>query len=173
MKYRRIVVKIGTALLTKKDNTLNEDFIKNIVDQLSQLHKNGHEIILVSSGAVAAGRGELTLKKESKNIPFRQVFSAVGQSILMNTYHGFFKKKDITIAQALLTGIDFKNPGSFINMRNTLNLMLGSEVIPIINENDVTAYEEFTIGENDVLKGFLQGMIPFSIAARILLVTVW
>lgn len=155
----RIVIKIGSNLITEKNHLLNEDFIANMVLQISNLHKNGHDIVLVSSGAVAAGRGEITLKKESKNIPYRQALSAVGQSVLMHTYRTFFGKKKITIGQALLIKSDFINRHRFLNTRNTLNLLLSQKVVSIVNENDVTVYDEIQRGDNDNLSAKVASMI--------------
>lgn len=156
---KRIVVKVGSALLTNEDNTLNREFLEDFVRQLIALHKKGIEITLVTSGAVAAGRGEVHLKKESKNIPYRQALSAVGQGVLMDEYRGFFHPHGIVVAQALLTDLDFQNRESFLTMRNTLNLLLSMGVIPIINENDVVTYTGFKFGGNDPLAAKVATML--------------
>lgn len=147
----RIIIKIGTNLITKKDNSLNKGFLKNIVDQLANLHNKKHEVLLITSGAVAAGRSEIKIKKERKNIPFRQALAAVGQSILMRTYRDFFQKYKIPVAQILLSESDFLNRRSFLNTRNTINLLLNLKTIPIINENDVTEIAELKTSDNDTL----------------------
>lgn len=155
----RLVCKIGTTLLTREDNNLNTEFISNIVDQAAALHRKGHEIIIVTSGAVASGRASLTFKKETKNIPFRQALAAVGQTFLLNTYQEFFKKYGIIIAQILLTAIDFKERGNFLSTFNTLKLLLELRAVPIINENDVTAYAELKFGDNDFLSAQVASMV--------------
>lgn len=154
-----IVVKIGTNLLTKPDYSLNLEFIQNISRQIIELIANGLKVILVSSGAMASGRSELVLKKESKNIPLKQALCAVGQGILINTYRQFFKPQNIPIAQILLTNLDFTNKKSFLTTRNTLNLLLELGSLPVINENDVTSFDEIKCGDNDMLSAKVASMI--------------
>jgi len=151
MKYKRIVVKVGTNLVNREDNSLNTEFLEDIVGQIAKLHKKGHEIIFVSSGAVASGRQVLTFKKESRNIPYRQILAAVGQGILINIYNELFGTKNIKVAQALLTNQDFTNRRSFITTRNVLDTLLKMGVVPIVNENDVTTYDELKFGDNDMM----------------------
>ena len=159
MKYKRIVIKIGTNLVNNEDNSLNIRFLESIADQIAFLHKKGHQTVLVSSGAVASGRREITLKKEGRNIPYRQVLAAVGQGILINTYHEIFGKNGIKIAQALLTNHDFMNRKSYITTRNIMDMLLSLGVVPIINENDVTTYDELKFGDNDMLSAKTATMI--------------
>ncbi|MFH1720765.1 MAG: glutamate 5-kinase [Patescibacteria group bacterium] len=159
MKYKRIVVKVGTNLVNKADNSLNADFLKSIVDQIAELHKKGHEVVLVTSGAVASGRKDIKLKKETHNIPYRQVLAAVGQGILINIYHELFAEEGINVAQALLTNHNFVNRKSYITTRNTLNLLMNHKVVPVINENDVTTYDELKFSDNDMLSAKTAAMI--------------
>lgn len=156
---KRVVVKVGSALLTNEDNTLNRAFLENFVQQIAALHRKNTEIVIVTSGAVAAGRGEIHLKKESKNIPYRQALSAVGQGVLMDEYRAFFHPHKIVVAQALLTDLDFQNRESFLTMRNTLHLLLSMGAIPIINENDVVTYAGFKFGGNDPLAAKVATML--------------
>lgn len=155
----RIVVKIGTNLLTETDNSLNQKFIANVAGQMADLKNAGHEVVLVSSGATTAGRSRLKTKKETKNIPFKQALAAVGQGLLMHTYKKAFIEHDITIAQFLLTNQDFKNRLKYLNILHTVELLLRLDVVPIVNENDVTSTKEFAIGENDILAAQLSAML--------------
>lgn len=155
---KRIIAKVGTALVTNENNSLNEAFLKSFVSQIADLKKSGIDVVIVTSGAVASGRSELHLKRED-NIPVKQALAAVGQSILMNIYRDLFSKYKISVAQVLLTNLDFKNRESFINTRNTLDLLMRFDVVPIINENDVTAYTEIKFGDNDNLSAKLAAMV--------------
>lgn len=155
----RLVIKIGTSLLTNEQHRLNTDFLRDIISQIAALKKAGHEIVLVSSGAVAAGRSELQFDREKKNIPFRQALAAVGQGLLMKTYHDLFAKHNITVAQALLTNYDFVNRENFLNTKRVFEVMLKNSVIPIVNENDVTTIAELKFGDNDMLSAKTAAMV--------------
>jgi len=155
----RFVVKISTNLLTKEDHSLNVPFIQQIVAQLTQLHAAGHEPIIVTSGAVTAGRQALTLKKENKHIPYRQVLASIGQTLLLETYRDQFSTQDILTGQVLLTRADFEDRDHFLSTRNTLELMLQLRVVPIINENDVTTFDELKFGDNDNLSARVASLI--------------
>lgn len=155
----RLVVKLGTSLLTTETYQLNTDFLRDIISQIAALKKAGNEIVLVSSGAVAAGRSELQFDREKKNIPFRQALAAVGQGLLMKTYHDLFAKHGITVAQALLTNYDFVNRENFLNTKRVFEVMLKNGVIPIVNENDVTTIAELKFGDNDMLSAKTAAMV--------------
>lgn len=155
----RLVIKIGTSLLTTEKHQLDVDFLRGIVEQIAALKKSGHEIVLVSSGAVAAGRSELKFDREKKNIPFRQALAAVGQGLLMKTYHDLFAKRGVTVAQALLTNYDFVNRENFLNTKRVFEVMLKQVVIPIVNENDVTTIAELKFGDNDMLSAKTAAMV--------------
>lgn len=160
--YRRIVIKLGTSLLTGNKDQLELGTVTQIVEQVAGLHKQGMEIAIVSSGAIAAGKHRLGLDKERKDIPFRQVMASVGQSRLMQTYERIFKRYNITVAQALLTRTDIVNRASYLNARNTLLALLELRVVPIINENDVIATDEIqgaTFGDNDNLSAMVTNLI--------------
>lgn len=167
---QKLVIKVGSALLTREDNTLNDTFLEAFVRQVAAIRKENIQVVIVTSGAVAAGRSEVTLKKESKTIPYRQALSAVGQIVLMDKYRELFAHHDIPVAQALLTDLDFQNRESFITMRNTLDLLLQMGTIPIINENDVVTYVGFKFGGNDPLAAKVSSML--SVDAMILLTDV-
>lgn len=166
----RFVVKVGTRLVTKADNRLNLNFIKSLVAQIASLISEGHEVVLVTSGAVAAGRTEIVFEKEKENIPYRQVLAAAGQNILMRTYQDFFRRFGITVAQALLTNYDFTNKENFLNTRRVLEQLLGKKIVPIVNENDVTTIAELKFGDNDMLSAKTAVMISADLL--ILLTTV-
>ena len=143
----RIVLKVGSAVLTEQ-NRLAKDRMANLVEFIAELKKR-YEVILVSSGAVAAGYTELKLdKKELKN---KQVLASIGQPLLMNTYQKKFEKYDILTSQLLLTADDFDSRKRTAHAKNAIDTMLKHNVLPIINENDVTATEELVFGDNDRL----------------------
>lgn len=164
----RFVVKIGSNLLTNEDNSLNTDFIQQIVDQVAGLHEKGHEPIIVTSGAVASGRKSITPPKQSKNIPYRQALAAVGQTFLLETYQKSFAKYSIVIGQVLLTMVDLEHQRNFLSTRNTMNLLLKMRVVPILNENDVTTFDEIKFGDNDNLSARIASLLN---ADRLLLLT--
>ncbi len=157
--YRRIVVKAGTALLTDDTGSPNHEVMTGLVEQLARLHRDGARIILVSSGAVAAGRGAVA-DADDTSVQFRQALAAVGQSHLMHIYQDLFSESDITVAQVLLTLNDVgerRTRGQKLrdlNVRNTLASLLDLGVVPIVNENDVVAVDELAgagFGDNDNL----------------------
>ncbi len=161
-RYRRIVAKFGTNLLTNGSESLDLDHIATLVDQVAALRQDGVDVIVVSSGAVAAGRARLGLSRTRKDVPFRQVLAAIGQSQLMQAYDGLFAKHDIPVAQALLTRRDLSDRASYLNARNTLLALLHYKVVPIVNENDAVAVEELAesrIGENDTLAALTAGLV--------------
>ncbi|MEK7523874.1 MAG: glutamate 5-kinase [Patescibacteria group bacterium] len=155
----RLVIKLGTSLLTNEHGKLTVPFLRGVVAQAAAIHKSGHEVVVVSSGAVAAGRSEITLEREKKNIPYRQALAAVGQGVLMKTYHDFFGEHGVVVSQALLTNYDFVNRENFLNTKNVFDLMLKAGVIPIVNENDVTTIAELKFGDNDVLSAKTAAMV--------------
>lgn len=160
--YQRIVVKLGTNLLTGGSDCLNEETISGLVDQFARLHEQGREIIIVSSGAIAAGRYRLGLDKKRKDIPYKQVLASVGQGLLMNIYDQLFAKHDITVAQALLTKADLSDRSGYLNARNTLLALLELGVICIVNENDVVAVDEIQeakFGDNDNLSAMVANLV--------------
>jgi glutamate 5-kinase len=161
-RYRRIIVKLGTNLLTGGGDQLDLPRIQALIDQVAQLRKDGVEVLLVTSGAVAAGRARLGPTRVRRDIPFRQVLAAVGQSQLMQAYDAMFAKHGIVVAQALLTRNDLSDRLSYLNARNTLLALLHYKVVPIINENDAVAVEELAetrIGENDTLAALTANLV--------------
>jgi glutamate 5-kinase len=168
MRYRRLIAKLGTNLLTGGSNHLDSNIMSSIAEQVAQLHQQGHEIIIVSSGAVAAGRQKLATSKERKTILFKQVLASVGQSQLMNVYEQLFSQRNIIVAQALLTKSDLIDRAGYLNARNTLLALLELGVICIVNENDVVATDELgelAFGDNDNLSAMVANLVDADLLA--------
>jgi len=166
--YRRIVAKLGTNLLTAGSEQLDLSRLEALVAQLARLHKDGSDLVVVTSGAVAAGRSRLGSRRTHRDIPFRQVLAAVGQSQLMHSYDSLFATHGILTAQTLLTRRDLSDRVSYLNARNTLLALLHYRVVPIVNENDVVAVEELEvsrIGENDTLAALTANLIDADLLA--------
>ena len=162
MSYRRIVIKFGTSLLTSGTDHLDLSVMANLVCQIAQLHRQGREIIVVSSGAIAAGREKLKGAWEGKSTPFKQVLASVGQGHLMHTYEQLFSQYGITIAQALLTRGDLSDRAGYLNARNTLMALIDLNITCIVNENDIVALdeiEEFKFGDNDNLSAMVANLV--------------
>ena len=147
----RIVIKVGTSTLAHPSGLLNIRRVEQLCKVMSDLENAGHELVLVSSGAIAMGVGKLSLKKKPSDIPTRQAAAAVGQCELMYTYDKIFSEYNRTVAQLLLTGADIGDELRRKNFENTLFRLLEMQIIPIINENDTIATEEIVIGDNDTL----------------------
>lgn len=156
---QRIVVKVGSSSLTHENGRLNLHRIELIVKQLADAANAGKEIIFVSSGAAAAGLPALGLKEKPKDIIMKQASAAVGQGILLHMYESMFREYGHTVAQILLTREDTVKHSNYVNLRNTLSTLLHLGVIPIINENDVVAIDEFKIGDNDTLSANVASII--------------
>jgi len=159
--YQRLVVKLGTNVITKGDK-LAAPRIANLAWQVAELRKAGLEVIIVSSGAIALGKQELRLQKRLKGVPFKQVLASVGQTRLMEIYRELFRPYRIKVAQALLTRADILSRLGYLNARNTLLSLLDLEVVPIVNENDVVAVEELegtTFGDNDSLSALVANLV--------------
>jgi glutamate 5-kinase len=160
--YRRIVAKFGTSLLTAGTNRLNPERMTDLVGQIARLHRQGVEIVIVTSGAIAAGREKLGLTKKAKGVALKQVLASVGQGRLMNVYEDLFGQHNITVGQALLTKSVLVDRAGYLNTRNTLLALLEMGVIPIINENDVVAVDEIRearFGDNDNLSAMVANLI--------------
>jgi glutamate 5-kinase len=161
-RHHRVVVKLGTSLLTGGSDRLNEDVMSSLVAQVAQLHRQGLELLVVSSGSIALGRHKLGLSKKLKGIPFKQVLASVGQNRLMHVYEQLFSQYDITVAQALLTKTDLSDRAGYLNARNTLLALLELRVMCIVNENDVVAVDEIheaKFGDNDNLSAMVANLI--------------
>jgi len=151
LRMSRIVVKVGTSTLAHKGGRMNIRHIENLVKVLSDLKNAGHEIILVSSGAIGMGAGKLGLSTRPEDMPGKQAAAAVGQCELMYTYDRLFSEYNHTVAQILLTGDDLEQPERRSNFENTLFRLLEYNAIPILNENDTMATAEISVGDNDTL----------------------
>ena len=152
----RIVVKVGTSTLAHPTGRLNIQRMERLCKVLSDLKNMGHEIILVSSGAIAMGFGKLNLRERPKDVPTKQASAAVGQCELMYTYDKLFTEYNHTVAQLLITAPDIEEGGSRReNFHNTLARLLELGALPIINENDTISTAEFGIGDNDTLSAIV------------------
>jgi len=147
----RIVVKVGTSTLAHATGLMNIRRIEALCKVLSDIKNAGHEVILVSSGAIGMGVGKLSLKERPKDIPTKQAAAAVGQCELMYTYDRLFSQYNHTVAQVLLTGSDVEDEHRRSNFHNTMFRLLELDALPIINENDTVATDEIVIGDNDTL----------------------
>lgn len=147
----RIVVKVGTSTLTHATGNLNIRRVEQLCRVLADLKNAGHEVILVSSGAIGMGVGKLGLRERPSDMPTKQAAAAVGQCELMYVYDKLFSEYNHTVAQILLTGDDLNHTDRHENFRNTMSRLLELGVLPIINENDTVATTEIAVGDNDTL----------------------
>jgi glutamate 5-kinase len=158
-RNKRIVVKVGSNVLALAKDGLDVERIKQLTKQIAQLNKEGIEVILVSSGAVASGKSFITLPKKTDEISRRQLLAAVGQIKLINLYADLFEKEQLLCAQVLVTKEDFRDREHYINMKNCITVLLQNKVIPILNENDVISVTELMFTDNDELAGLVSGMM--------------
>ena len=159
---KRIVVKVGTSLLTGGTDRLDLEIMAAVVGQIARARERGRDVILVSSGAVAAGRHVLRLERGGKELTLRQALAAVGQGHLMNAYEQLFGWHEVHVAQALLSRRDLVDRLGYLNVRNTLLALLERRVVPVINENDVVAVEELegdVFGDNDTLSAMVANLV--------------
>ncbi|MCJ7606186.1 MAG: glutamate 5-kinase [Dehalococcoidales bacterium] len=164
--FKRIVVKLGTHLVTGDETHLNMKDIAGLVDQIARLHGLGAQIVLVSSGAITSGRQKLQLVGKMRGMPYKQVLAAVGQSRLMNTYEYLFDRFGITVAQALQTKTDISGRAGYLNARNTLLALMELGVICIVNENDIVSTDEIKeakFGDNDNLSALVANLVDADI----------
>ena len=140
--YKKIVIKIGTGVLSSQDDRLDETVIESIVEQISFLKKRGLEIVLITSGATGSGRSLLKLENETETVSDKQVFAAIGQVKLMGIYARLFEQQNYLCAQVLVTKEDFRDRGHYQNMRRCFFNLLRDGIVPIVNENDVIAIKE-------------------------------
>lgn len=161
----KIVVKVGTSTLAHQGGLLNIRRVELLCKVLSDLKNAGHDVILVSSGAIGMGAGKLKLDGKPKSIAGKQAAAAVGQCELMYTYDKLFSEYNHTVAQLLLTGDDFDHDDRYNNFINTIDQLLKYKALPIINENDTVATEEIKVGDNDTLSA----MVAVSVQADLLI----
>ena len=162
----RVVIKVGTSTLAHATGKLNIKRTGELCKTLSDLKNAGHEVILVSSGAIGMGVGKLGLQTKPTDIPTKQAAAAVGQCELMYTYDRLFTEYNHTVAQILLTGADFTAPDRHENFNNTITRLLSLGALPVINENDTIATEEIKVGDNDTLSA----LVAVSVNADLLII---
>ena len=158
-KFKRVVVKIGSNVLTRADGTLDTTRMSALTDQLAQLHRDGIEVVVVSSGAVASGRSEMKSDRRLDAVSARQLFSAVGQVKLINHYYELFREYGITCGQVLTTKENFSTRRHYLNQQHCMTVMLENGVIPIVNENDTISVTELMFTDNDELSGLIAAMM--------------
>jgi glutamate 5-kinase len=156
---KRIAVKVGSNVVTQPDGSLNSWRISRLVEDIAVLFRQGKEVILITSGAVAAGRGEVNPTRKTSLVTSRQVLSAVGQVKLMASYQFLFGKYGIPAGQVLTTKESFGDRMHYLNMKNCISAMLDNKVIPIVNENDTIAIDELMFTDNDELSGLISSMM--------------
>lgn len=156
---KTLVVKVGTNVLSKADDTLDQERLDALAEQLHAARKSGREVVLVSSGAIGAGIGLLGLKKRPDDLPHLQAAAATGQAHLIRRYDDCFQKHGYRAAQLLLTANDFRNRARYLNVRNTLRTLFEYDVIPIVNENDTVSVEEIRFGDNDRLAALVTHLL--------------
>ncbi len=147
----RLVVKVGTSTLAHSTGNINIRHVEQLCKVLSDIKNAGHEVILVSSGAIGMGMGKLSLKERPSDMPTKQAAAAVGQCELMYTYDKLFSEYNHNVAQILVTGLDLEDPTRYHNIKNTVNRLLDLGALPIINENDTVNTDEISVGDNDTL----------------------
>ena len=157
--FTRVAVKVGSNVLTRRDGTLDVTRMSALVDQIAELYKSGVEIILISSGAVASGRSEVSPQKKLDSVDQRQLFSAVGQAKLINRYYELFREHNIPVGQVLTTKESFGTRRHYLNQKNCMTVMLANGVIPIVNENDTISVSELMFTDNDELSGLIASMM--------------
>ena len=157
-KYKRIVVKIGSSLFYSGEAKLDVNLISSLAVQIAGLIKEGREVIVVSSGAIALGMSILKIGNRPRNLSLLQAAAAIGQHELMDSYREFFKRVSLNCGQLLLTWDDFSNRTRYLNAKNTINTLLKLKSVPVINENDTVSTDEIRFGDNDRLSALVATM---------------
>lgn len=158
-RFKRIVVKIGSSLFYSGRKKLDFSLLAGVTRQISQLGKEGKEVVVISSGAIALGMSVLNLKERPKQVSQLQALAAIGQNELMDVYRDLFKRDNLICSQVLLTWDDFDNRLRYLNARNTLFTLLSVGSVPIINENDAISSDEIKFGDNDRLSALVAALI--------------
>ncbi len=156
---KRIVVKVGSNVLTTDRGKLDITRVSALVDQIAWLREQNYDVVLVTSGAVACGRGELQVDHSLDSVEQRQLFSAMGQVKLINLYYDLFREYNIHVGQVLTTKENFQSERSYQNQRACMEVMLENGVLPIVNENDTVSIEELMFTDNDELSGLIAKMV--------------
>lgn len=162
---KRIVVKIGSNVLTRDDGKLDITRMSAIVDQIVWLRRHEYEVILVSSGSITSGRDEMKIDHKLDSVSQRQLFSALGQVKLIGLYYDLFREYGVHIGQVLTMKESFSTRGEYLNQRACMNVMLENGVLPIVNENDTTSVTELMFTDNDELAGLVASMMDADILA--------
>jgi glutamate 5-kinase len=158
-KFNRIAIKVGSNVITQSDGSLNDGRILRLVEDVAILFKQGVEVILITSGAVAAGRSEVSPSKKTNIIAAKQIWAAIGQVKLMSSYQFLFGKYGIQAGQLLATKESFRDRQHYLNMKNCISAMLENKVLPIVNENDAISVNELMFTDNDELSGLISSMM--------------
>ena len=156
----RVVVKLGTGVLTDSQKQPDPAQLAQLVAQIAALRQSGHQVVVVTSGAVGAGMGALGYKSRPNHLAEKQACAAIGQSRLMAVYDQLFAKHGLVVAQVLLTHDDLEHHERHLNARNTLVTLLELGVVPIINENDAVSFTEIKFGDNDKLSALVAALLP-------------
>lgn len=156
---KRIVIKIGSNVLTRKDGKLDITRMSSLVDQVVNLHEEGNDIVLISSGAVASGKSEIKVSKNLDAMSSRQLYSSIGQAKLINRYYELFKEQGVCCGQVLTTKESFSTRLEYLTQKHCMEIMLNHKVIPIVNENDTISVTELMFTDNDELSGLIASMI--------------
>jgi len=157
--FKRIAIKVGSNVITQPDGSLNDGRILRLVEDVAILYKQGIEVVLISSGAVAAGRSEVTPSKKTNIVAAKQIWAAIGQVKLMSSYQFLFGKYGIHAGQLLATKESFRDRIHYLNMKNCISAMLENKVLPIVNENDTVSINELMFTDNDELSGLISSMM--------------
>lgn len=158
-EFSRIAIKVGSNVITQSDGSLNDGRILRLVEDVAILYKRGIEVVLISSGAVAAGRSEVSPSKKTNIIAAKQIWAAIGQVKLMSSYQFLFGKYGIHAGQMLATKESFRDRRHYLNMKNCISAMLENKVLPIVNENDTISINELMFTDNDELSGLISSMM--------------
>ncbi|RYY32595.1 MAG: glutamate 5-kinase [Sphingobacteriaceae bacterium] len=157
--YNRIIIKIGSNVLTQSNGLPDAKRIAHLVEQIAEIKRQGKEVILVSSGAVASGRSLITVSDKCDAVAARQLLASIGQVKLINTYASLFENFDILCSQVLVTKEDFRDRLHYLNIKNCLEILLQHNVLPVVNENDVVSVTELMFTDNDELAGLIASML--------------
>ena len=155
----RIIVKVGSNVITRADGRLSLARMAALADEVTALHEQGHQVVLVTSGAVAAGKAQVSLPKTVDPVARRQVLSSVGQTVLIDTYRTLFAANGLNIGQILVTKNDFSSAEHATNMRQCLHALFAYGILPVVNENDTVSVESLMFTDNDELAGLLATLL--------------
>jgi glutamate 5-kinase len=157
--YARVIVKVGSNVLTQQNGLPDLSRIAHLVDQISQIRKQGCDVVLVSSGAVASGRSLINVEEKINAVATRQLLASIGQVKLINTYAQLFEAQQLLCSQVLVTKEDFRDRVHYLNMKNCFDILLLHGVVPVVNENDVVSVTELMFTDNDELAGLIASML--------------